>query len=94
MTVDLRIRAPKGLPTGAVVSACVLKDIITKAPGRRNSPWIASPYGFVLSRPRILTRPVPLLGRLGLYSPYSNVSRRGVRHLASQSWATRFLLAT
>ncbi len=52
-----------------------LKDVVTRLGAARFGRWFEGPYGFVLSNVRPLKRPVPTLGKLGLFRP-SRMTRR------------------
>lgn len=81
MRDDFGFRVPDDLPRGAIIGACTLKDVIAKDREHLYSPWFIGPYGFVLSRPRRLPRPIPLVGRLGLWQAPPDVMRKVRRQI-------------
>jgi len=83
ITEELGLRVPKDLPMGAIVGVCTLRDVLTRDPKHVYGDWFGGPYGFVLSRPRALARPIPLLGNLGLYTAPPGIVRRVERQLGS-----------
>ena len=59
------------LPYGMVIGLVDVVDCVA----HHKSRWFCGPFGLVLARPRLLDRPLPLSGRLGLF-------RLGQRDLA------------
>lgn len=51
-------RQPAGGPLAAPIEICV---------ERHRSRWFTGPYGFVLARPRVFEKPIPMKGRLGFF---------------------------
>ena len=78
---ELRLRVPDPLPLGAIVGTCVLKDVITKDRERSYGEWFCGPYGLFLARPRALPRPIPFLGKLGLFTAPPALVRKVERQL-------------
>ena len=50
-------------PTGAIIGRAWLADCVTK----HKSEWFEGPYGWVLTRPYSLRKPIPVKGKLGLW---------------------------
>jgi hypothetical protein len=83
LTEEMGLRAPSSLPLGAIAGTCVLKDVITRDRERRYGRWFEGPYGLVLGCPRTLPRPIPYLGRLGLFTAPPSLVRKVGRQLPS-----------
>jgi hypothetical protein len=57
------------MPVGVIVAVANLTDVVTRKRAPKFGKWFFGPYGFVLADIRRLRRPVPTLGRLGLFRP-------------------------
>jgi len=53
------------LDFGAIIGVVDLVDVVQSSESR----WFEGKYGFILSNPRALSRPIPCRGRLGLWTP-------------------------
>jgi hypothetical protein len=69
------LTVPDELTRCAVIAVAELTDVVTLNRGRRFGKWFEGPYGFVLTNVRRLRRPVPTLGRLGLFRPSPALKR-------------------
>ena len=74
-----RIRLPDllDLPRGAIVGIVELVDVVEKS----RSKWFFGPYGFVLAKPRPLSKPVPCKGAHKLWDAPPEVWRAIRRQL-------------
>jgi hypothetical protein len=77
-------QADAGLPRGihppdreelefsAIIGLVELVDVVQRSKSR----WFQGDYGFVLRNPRVIKRPIPCKGRLGLWTPTAAQIRR------------------
>jgi len=64
--------------TGALVGLTTIVDCVTDHPSR----FFTGPYGFVLEDSRVLPEPIPLAGRLGIFTVPAEILPRSLRTLA------------
>jgi hypothetical protein len=69
------------LVLGAIVGVARLTDVVDKS----RSKWFEGPVGWVLEGPRRLRRPVPVKGRLGLWTVPPSVAAQVTRQLGTLS---------
>jgi len=55
------------MPTGALVAVCRLAGVVMPADPQSDDPWFRGPFGWRLDERRPLARPVPIVGKQGLW---------------------------
>lgn len=66
---------PTTLELGAIVGSARVVDFIE----RSRDPWFMGPIGWVLEDVRALDRPIPCLGKLGLWRPSADIVAQATR---------------
>jgi hypothetical protein len=63
--------------TGAIIGTVEIVDCVQKS----ESPWFFGPFGWVLREPRILAKPIPCKGSLGLWNAPQDIVDELVRRV-------------
>lgn len=78
-----RIKKMPELHFGAVIGAFTLADCQDVD---HPSPWYVWPnFAWIVSRPVVFPRPIPCVGKLGLFTPPASVIRAATKFLESHS---------
>lgn len=82
MTEEMNLRVPEELPRGAIIAVATLKDVIDDDPAGIYGRWfVPGKFGLIFTRPKLLKKPVPHKGQLGLYQASSSLRRQVERQL-------------